>query len=57
MADDVVIVAKENGPYLVMKEGKVVAALCRCGGSNKKPFCDGTHAKIGFKAPQAEVKV
>jgi CDGSH-type Zn-finger protein len=53
----VVIKARENGPYLVEVDGKAVAALCRCGASNKKPGCDGTHKKIGFTAPAAEVKV
>jgi uncharacterized Fe-S cluster protein YjdI len=52
--------AMKNGPLLVegrciLKDpnGKVAAshgpfALCRCGSSKNKPFCDGTHIKIGF---------
>jgi CDGSH-type Zn-finger protein len=57
------ITAKTNGPLLVEgaidlvdQNGKAYAApnatkfaLCRCGGSSKKPFCDGTHAKNGFE--------
>ena len=56
------IECSQNGPYLVRSlqnlrnskdEGiptKPVIALCRCGGSAKKPFCDGTHSKLGFSS-------
>ena len=43
------IIARENGPYLVEVDGPVKAALCRCGHSSNKPFCDGMHKKVGFQ--------
>jgi CDGSH-type Zn-finger protein len=41
-------------PYDLKSRGPVVA-LCRCGASVNKPFCDGTHSKIGFQAAEAAV--
>jgi len=50
-----------NGPLVVRGEvriedvdGRLICedtrvALCRCGGSENKPFCDGTHRRIGFR--------
>ncbi len=65
---DVTITATRNGPYHVQGKVKIVDPrgnvveydgeetwLCRCGGSTTKPFCDGTHSKIGFKAAEAAV--
>lgn len=54
---NVTIKAVENGPLIVEVDGKKTAALCRCGKSENKPNCDGTHTKIGFKADSSETKV
>jgi CDGSH-type Zn-finger protein len=60
---------RQNGPLLVEGDDVTIVdwngnaypparrpfALCRCGGSTNKPFCDGTHSKIGFQAAEAAV--
>ncbi|MEO8433701.1 MAG: CDGSH iron-sulfur domain-containing protein [Pyrinomonadaceae bacterium] len=63
---DVTIRPLPNGPLIVEGEvdlfdtegNKITSdkprlALCRCGASSNKPFCDGTHSKIGFQAAAA----
>ena len=37
----------------ISTEGRKALSLCRCGASTKKPFCDGTHSKIGFQGAVA----
>jgi CDGSH-type Zn-finger protein len=49
----VVVHSIENGPNLVLVDGKAVVELCRCGHSEHKPKCDGTHRKVNFRAPSA----
>ena len=63
------IAVSPSGPYLVEGNATVVDwndhefrpinrarfALCRCGASTTKPFCDGTHSRVGFKAVETAV--
>ena len=43
-------------PIPPLKPGKTTVTLCRCGASVKKPFCDGTHSRMGFQAGEAAVQ-
>jgi len=62
---DVVIRVRNNGPLLIegpfslvdaqgnkftVATDKPAIALCRCGASERKPFCDGAHNRCGFQA-------
>jgi 3-phenylpropionate/trans-cinnamate dioxygenase ferredoxin subunit len=63
------IKVRQNGPYVIESDDVTIVdwngnaytpakwpcALCRCGGSTNKPFCDGTHSRIGFAAAEAAV--
>ena len=51
---EVELVDADGNPYDLT--GKTAFSLCRCGGSTTKPFCDGTHSKIGFQAAEAAVR-
>jgi CDGSH-type Zn-finger protein len=51
------IKALENGPNVVFVDGKVLTAMCRCGASANKPYCDGSHGKVGFKASPSELRL
>jgi CDGSH-type Zn-finger protein len=66
----VTITVRQNGSYLVEGPVRIVDAdgqeydisakkrvsLCRCGASTTKPFCDGTHSRIGFAAAERAVR-
>lgn len=47
------LVDADGKPYDLT--GKPAFSLCRCGGSTNKPFCDGTHSRIGFEAAERAV--
>ncbi len=60
VSDETTVTPMKNGPLLLRGNIRIVdaegnevavlerAALCRCGGSSNKPFCDGTHKTNGF---------
>lgn len=63
---DVTIKSNQNGPFLVTGAvtltdhdgnafdlgAKETIALCRCGASKNRPFCDGSHKQCGFESAE-----
>jgi CDGSH-type Zn-finger protein len=66
MADEIIITPTANGPNHVVGRfnlqwpsgheipHKDDVLLCRCGHSNDKPFCDGSHARVGFRSVEGD---
>ena len=67
MSEPIVIRCRDNGPFVIkapvqvvdhdgkpftIPAGKETIALCRCGQSKNKPFCDGAHNGCGFQAAE-----
>jgi CDGSH-type Zn-finger protein len=64
--EEATIEPRPNGPLFVRGRVRIVdpdghviredtrLALCRCGASENKPFCDGSHRRIGFTTASAE---
>lgn len=67
MSEPIVIRCRDNGPFVIkapvqvvdhdgkpftIPAGKETIALCRCGASKNKPFCDGAHNGCGFQATE-----
>jgi CDGSH iron-sulfur domain-containing protein 3 len=68
VSEPVIIRCRDNGPLVIHGSVKVVdalgnefvappgkdtVALCRCGHSNNRPFCDSTHKTCGFLASES----
>ncbi len=66
------ITVSDNGPLRVAGEnivikdskgnaydlsGRTMVSLCRCGNSNNKPFCDGSHNRVGFQSAVTATKL